>query len=109
MAHLDKRSEANGQGCVGALIFIALAGSFQCYFGLSSGGEASSWSLEVKYAQMLAIKKNLERVTEGDRPWVWKLTWQSLKRVPCHLSLMMEGSGFLTVPSVLRFGAGVEG
>lgn len=68
MAHLDKRSEANGQGFVGALIFLALARSFHCYFGLSSGGEASSWSLEANYTQMLAIEKNLEEQLKGTGP-----------------------------------------
>lgn len=68
MAHLDKRSEANGQGFVGAPIFLALVRSFHCYFGLSSGGEVSSWSLEANYTQMLAIEKNLEEQLKGTGP-----------------------------------------
>lgn len=109
MAHLTERSEANGQGCVGALIFIALARSFHCYFGLSSWGRSQQLAPRGKVCSDVNYQEESWRVAEGDRPWVLKLTRQDLKRVPCHVSLMMEGSGFLTVASVLRFGTGVEG
>lgn len=82
---------------------------FPLLFWAKLWGRSQQLEPRGKVCSDVSYREESWRVAEGDRPWVLKLTWQDLKRVPCHVSLMMEGSGFLTVASVLRFGAGVEG